>query len=458
MTDTDLQNVNSTKEILRQMREDALGIFNAALQAVDPAQAILDHCSREGDLLQLGSQRFDLAAIDRIVVIGSGKAAAAMAQAIETLVGERIAEGLICVKYGHGLPLKHIRSIEAGHPLPDQEGVQAAGRILEMVERAGVNDLIIFLVSGGGSALLPLPVTGISLRDKQITTQTLLACGASIHEINALRKHLSAIKGGRLAQAASPATMMTLILSDVVGDDLDVIASGPAMPDSSTFQDCWDIIERYAIEDQLPENVLTHLKAGKAGSIPETPKKDTHDWRRIFHLIVANNFQAIRAAAQAARNKGYAPLILSSCIQGETREAAGIHGAIAREVAASGHPIPAPACILSGGETTVTLKGTGKGGRNQEFALAAAQTIAGTVPMVLLSGGTDGTDGPTDAAGAIIDHTTAQRAANLGLDINTHLNHNDAYPFFQQLGDLLITGPTRTNVMDVRVMLIGTSE
>jgi len=457
MTDTDPNN-NAAQRVLRKMHQDARSIFDAALKAVDPNRAILSHCSRQGDVLQLGTQCFDLKAIDRLIVIGAGKAAAAMAQAIETLAGERITQGLICVKYGHGLPLQYIRTLEAGHPLPDQNGVLAAEKIRKMAEGADEKDLIIFLVSGGGSALLPLPEVGIQLEDKQTATQVLLSCGATIHEINALRKHLSAIKGGRLAQAASPATMIALILSDVVGDDLDVIASGPAVPDPTTFRECWAIIEHHAIQDQLPANVLDHLKAGVAGSIPETPKENTHDWSRIFNFVVANNFQAIQAAAKAARNKGYLPLILSSCIQGETREVAGVHGAIAREVAASGHPIPAPACILSGGETTVTLKGNGKGGRNQEFALAAAQLIAGSVPMVLLSGGTDGTDGPTDAAGAVIDHTTARRAEELGLDLESHLRNNDAYPFFQQLGDLLITGATRTNVMDVRVMLIGNSE
>lgn len=437
------------------MRRDAQSIFDAAVQAVDPVPAIFAHCNRKGNLLQLGTQRFDLAAIERLLVIGAGKASAAMAQAVESLAGDRIAEGLVCVKYGHGLPLKHVRIMEAGHPIPDQNGVRAAGRILEMVKGAGENDLILFLVSGGGSALLPLPAAGIQLEDKQTVTQTLLACGASIHQVNALRKHLSAVKGGRLAQAALPATVVSLVLSDVVGDDLDVIASGPAVPDPSTFQACWKIIEHYGIEDQLPRNVVDHLKTGRDGSIPETPKRETHDWRRVFNFIVANNYQAIQAAGKEAHLKGYEPLILSSYLQGETREVAAVHGAIAREVAASGHPVSAPACILSGGETTVTLKGQGMGGRNQEFALAAARTIAGKTPMVLLSGGTDGTDGPTDAAGAIVDNTSAGRADDLGLDIDDHLHRNDAYPFFRQMGDLLMTGPTRTNVMDLRVMLIG---
>ena len=441
--------------VMQEMRRHARAIFDAALQAAAPDRAILNHCRRTGNILELGPQQFDLTAIDRLVVIGAGKAAAAMAQAIESILGPRIADGLICVKYGHGLPLNHIRTMEAGHPIPDENGTQAATQILKMVQGAGENDLIIFLVSGGGSALLPLPVDGIGLDDKQSLTQTLLACGATIHEINVLRKHLSAVKGGRLARAAFPAGMVTLIVSDVVGDDLDVIASGPTVPDASTFGACWDIIERYGIRDQLPKNVVRHLKAGVAGKAPETPKQETADWGRAVNIIVANNFQAIRAAARKAELMGYTPLILSSCMEGETREVAKVHGAIAREVIARGHPIHAPACILSGGETTVTLKGRGKGGRNQEFALAAAPSIAGPAPVVLLSAGSDGTDGPTNAAGALADHTTIQRATDLGLDLQAHLDNNDAYPFFQQLDDLVITGPTRTNVMDIRVMLIG---
>jgi hydroxypyruvate reductase len=440
--------------ILSIMRRDAEAIFQAGLRAVKPEEAIYNCCRYENNRLVLGEKSYNLNDIRQIFVVGAGKASAAMAQAIENLLGARISDGLISVKYGHSLPLQHIPIIEAGHPLPDKNGCEAARRILEIVRRADAQDLVIVLLSGGGSALLVLPWEGLTLADKQISSDLLLASGATIHEINALRKHISAVKGGRLARAAYPAAMATLILSDVVGDDLDVIASGPTVPDRSSFKDCLDIARHYNLEQKLPPAVRNHLQAGVAGQRPETPKKETPPWSHCHNLIVANNAQAIRAAACEAENRGYKPLILSTRLEGETRIVAQVHGAIAREVAASGHPLPSPACLLSGGETTVTLKGRGKGGRNQEFALAAGLDIDGVKNIVILSGGSDGSDGPTDAAGAIADTTTVQRAAQQGLDIRTFLHNNDAYTFFQQLGDLLITGPTRTNVMDLHIVLV----
>ncbi|MEJ2039307.1 MAG: glycerate kinase, partial [Desulfosarcinaceae bacterium] len=336
----------------------------------------------------------------------------------------------------------------------DANSEEAAARILDMAQKAGTGDLVLCLLSGGGSSLMSLPWPGLSLADKQRTSELLLASGATIHEINTLRKHISAIKGGRLARAAYPATLATLILSDVVGDDLDIIASGPTVADGSTFRDCLDIVDRYRLEDRLPEKVLRHLQAGAAGRVPETPKPEEPRWRNVHNLIVANNTLAIQAAAREAEKRGYTPLVLSTRIEGEARVVAQVHGAIAREVAASGHPLPPPACLLSGGETTVTLRGGGKGGRNQEFALAAALDIDGVGDIVVLSGGTDGSDGPTDAAGAIADSDTAGRSRTLGLDIRSFLHNNDAYAFFSRLGDLLITGPTRTNVMDLHILLV----
>lgn len=449
---------NDQSGIIAQMREDAHAIFRAGLRAADPALAIGTHCRKEKNDLYIGESRFDLTAIDRILIIGAGKATATMAQAMEKILGDRIYDGLISVKYGHTASLKHIRTIEAGHPLPDANGVQAAQRMVAMVTEAQKSDLVIVLISGGGSALLPFPAKGVSLDDKQKTTDRLLACGATIHEINAIRKHLSAIKGGRLAQAASPAKVVALILSDVVGDDLDVIASGPTVADRTTYADCLDILDRYKIALTIPQAVYTYLQCGAKGDHKESPKRNSHNWDHIRNIIIGSNRQALMACAAKARRAGYQTLVLSAEIQGTTRDVASVHTAIAREVLASGHPLFPPACILSGGETTVVVKGSGKGGRNQEFALSAALAIDARDTIVILSAGTDGTDGPTDAAGALADNTTVQRSKALGLDIQQHLKNNDAYPFFEQLGDLLVTGPTGTNVMDLNVILVRDDE
>jgi glycerate 2-kinase len=442
---------------LCRMRADAGAIFQAGLKAVAPDDAIRQHCRIKGDHLVIGERDYDLTHTDRIFVVGAGKATAAMAVAAEEILGTRISDGLISVKYHHGAALKHIRTIEAGHPIPDANGMTAAQQMLALVRQAGPQDLILVLISGGGSALMPLPIGTISLQEKQQTSDALIGCGATIHEINTIRKHISAIKGGRLAQAAAPAQVAALILSDVVGDDLDIIASGPTVPDASSYDHCLSIIERYALAEQLPASIRHHLSQGKKGAIQETPKATTHPWQHVHNLIVGSNFAAIQAAGQAARQIGYHTLILSSLLEGETRHVAKVHSAIAREILASGNPIAAPACILSGGETTVTLKAKGRGGRNQEFALAAALDIDGIGPITILSAGTDGTDGPTDAAGAIVDHTTIQRARQAGLDANRHLDNNDAYPLLQQLGELLITGPTHTNVMDLHIMIVQIS-
>lgn len=439
--------------VTQRMRGEAREIFYAGVNAVAPVDAILRHCRYETDRLIAGDRSYDLNNIERIFVMGAGKATAAMAQAIETLLGDRIDDGVISVKYEHTAPLTKIRTIEAGHPLPDANGMAAAQAMLAMARQATEADLIICLLSGGGSALLPLPVTGTTLDEKQKASDVLIACGATIHEINAVRKHLSVIKGGQLAQAAAPAQLVSLILSDVVGDNLDVIASGPTVPDASTYSDCLDIIDRYGIGQHMPRSIINRLRAGKAGDIDETPKADSHAWQHSYHQVVGSNLEAILASQRLARKKGYHTIVLSSRIEGETRVVAQVHGSIAREILASGHPVSPPACILSGGETTVTITGDGKGGRNQEFALAAALDIAGCERIVLLSGGTDGTDGPTDAAGAIADHLTATRARQAGLNLRQHLDQNNAYPFFKALNDLLITGPTFTNVMDMRIVL-----
>ncbi len=378
-----------------------------------------------------------------------------MAQAIEEIFGDRITRGLITTKYGHLLPLKETEIIEAGHPLPDQKGIQGSKKIQNLLKESGPEDLVIFLLSGGGSALLPLPVDGITLEEKQKVTQLLLDCGADIKEINTIRKHISQIKGGWLAKWAYPSTVIGFILSDVVGDPLDVIASGPTVPDCSTFDEAWEILKKYDLLDKIVPSIRNHLLLGKEGKLEETPKAGEGAFEKVHHFLIGSNILALRAAEKEASSYGFHTLILSSSIVGETREAARFHSAIAKEVISSGNPIPRPACIISGGETTVTIKGQGLGGRNQEFALAGALEVNGIEKVVLLSGGTDGTDGPTDASGAIADHTTISRAQSMGLDAKVYLENNDAYPFFKKLGDLLITGPTHTNVMDVRILLVG---
>jgi hydroxypyruvate reductase len=436
------------------MKKDAAEIFFKGLQAVEPGAAIKRCCKFDGESLFVGNRTYHLPQYKNLFVIGAGKATAPMAAALEDILEKRISEGIIIVKYDHLADLQRINLIEAGHPLPDPNGEKGADAILNLAKKSGKDDLIFCLISGGGSALLPLPFNGITLKDKQDTIKVLLSCGATIHEINTLRKHTSKIKGGRLAQAAFPATIISLILSDVVGDDLDIIASGPTVPDSSSFPDCMEILERYHIKDKIPESILNHIESGISGKIPETPKAGDPAFKRTQNLIIASNIESLMAAKEKAERLQYNVILLSSMIVGETRYAAQIHGAIAKEIIKTGNPISPPACILSGGETTVTISGNGLGGRNQEFALAAAIDISGHKNVVVLSGGTDGTDGPTDAAGAFSDTYTLERAKEMGLDPYHFLANNDAYHFFEKLDDLLITGPTNTNVMDLRILLV----
>jgi hydroxypyruvate reductase len=430
-------------------------MFDAAVRAVDPAEAILRHLVREGTRLTIGGERVELGEVRRVVVVGLGKAGAPMAAAVEATLGERITSGVVVTKYGHVQPTRTIRIHEAGHPVPDDAGMAGAQAVLDQLNGLGADDLVLVLISGGGSALTPAPVDGITLAEKQALTKALLACGADIREMNTLRKHISRLKGGQLARAAAPARVFSLILSDIVGDPLDAIASGPTVPDPTTYADALAILDKYRIRQEVPASIRRHLEAGTAGKVPETPKPDDPLFARVKSVMVASNIQALEAAKAEADRLGFQAMILSSFIEGETREIARMHAALALEVRASGHPLKPPACLITGGETTVTLRGKGKGGRNQEFALAAALDIAGLADTVVLSAGTDGTDGPTDAAGALADGDTVRRAMALGLTPRAALDGNDAYPFFQRLGDLVMTGPTRTNVMDVRLVLVG---
>ena len=446
-------------EIVKQMRTEAEEIFRHSLTAVDPHEAVKRFVRREGDQWIIGGEAetqtsLDLNKYDRVLIVGAGKATAPMVRAVEEMLKERIHKGVISVKYGFTQELVHTKIIEAGHPVPDENSVRATNQILALLQSAGENDLVISLISGGGSALLCRPADDITLSEKQEMTKMLLACGASIHEMNAVRKHVSLAKGGQLARAAFPSTVVNLMLSDVVGDRIDVIASGPFVPDASTFKEVADIFGKYQLTN-LPSSVRRYVEAGLRGDVDETPKHGDRIFDRVYNVVVGSNIIALKAAEERARALGYDTLILSSMVEGETREVALVHSAIAKEIVKTGQPLPPPACIISGGETTVTLRGKGLGGRNQEFCLAAALDMV-ELPMrvVILSGGSDGNDGPTDAAGAVVDPLTVRRGREAGLDAEEFLENNDAYHFFEKTRDLLVTGPTNTNVMDVRFILV----
>jgi len=437
------------------MRQDAVAIFQASLKAVDPITAVTKFLTREKNHLIVKDKSYDLNKFDNIYLIGFGKAAAAMARGVEQVLGDELSAGIVTVKYGHlDRVSSKIKINEAAHPVPDEAGMRAAGEIVALAKQCGERDLVICVISGGGSALLPLPYDGITLAEKQETTRQLLACGADIKEINAIRKHISRVKGGQLARLVQPATLVTLILSDVIGDPLDSIASGPTAPDQTTFADCLAILEKYDLAGKIPASVARHLQAGASNKIEDTPKPGDPALARTYNCIVGSNWEAVVAAKNHAGKLGYNPLILSTFIEGETRDVARVHAAIAKEVQKTGNPIAKPACIISGGETTVTIRGDGLGGRNQEFVLAAAMDIRGMENTVVLSAGTDGTDGPTDAAGAIADGATIDRANQMNLKALTYLQNNDSYHYFEKLNDLLKTGPTNTNVMDIRIMLV----
>jgi hydroxypyruvate reductase len=408
-------------------------LFDAAVASAAPAEAV--------------PARLPPPPPGRTVVVGMGKAAAAMAAAVEAHWTGPLS-GLVVTRYGHGVPCRRIEVALAAHPVPDAAGEDAARRILGLVRGLGPDDLVLCLISGGGSALAALPAPGLTLADKQAVGRALLTSGAAIGEINTVRKHLSAIKGGRLAKAAAPARLTALLISDVPGDDPAVIASGPTVPDPTTFADARAILARYAITP--PEAVARHL----AAALEETPKPGDRAFDRASIVMVASPQGALEAAAAVARREGVRPLILSDRIEGEARDAARFHAAIALQAAMRGQPAAAPCVILSGGETTVTVRGAGRGGRNAEFLLALALALEGRTGIHAIAGDTDGIDGTQDNAGAIIAPDTLERARALGIDSKQRLDGNDGYGFFAALGDLVVTGPTLTNVNDFRAILV----
>jgi len=432
------------------LRRDANSIFQAALDAAHAGNAVRAHLSLSGGTLKAGTHRFPLEAFDRIFLISIGKAAVEMAAAVQSVVGKWLAGGVAVTKHGHAQRhLPRIPIIEAGHPIPDIPGIRAAHQVRAMLRELNARDLLLVTVSGGASALLSAPADPVTLGAKQKTTNLLLRAGADIFQLNAVRKHLSFLKGGRLAALAYPATVVSLLLSDVIGDPLDVIGSGPTAPDPTTFADAIHVLEKFKIVARTPKAVLDLLRKGARGEIAETPKPGNPLFQNVYNVVAGSNALALAAAARQARSLGYRTRILAKNVSGEARDVAPPQIEVLRKIAKR------PACLLAGGETTVTVGGKGKGGRNQELALAAAIALDGLPDVLALCAGTDGADGPTDAAGAIATGDTVARARRLGRDPVDFLRNNDSYAFFAVLGDLVKTGPTGTNVMDIEILLAG---
>jgi glycerate 2-kinase len=426
-----------------RLRRDAMVILRAALGAVEAGNAVRRAWHTAASTIKPENY-------DRVFLIAAGKAAVEMAAAVERLLGRNLTAGIVVTKHGHVTrKLARCRIHEAGHPVPDQAGLDGVRKIEKLLRELNARDLLIVALSGGASALLTAPVPELTLRDKQRTTKLLLHAGANIGELNAVRKHLSTLKGGRLAALAYPATILTLVLSDVIGDPLDVIASGPTAPDPTTFADAVSVLRNFNLLERVPARVRAYLESSKS----DTPKAGDRIFTNVRNILIGSNRQALDAARQKAAQLGYRTLVLAATMEGEARDLGRMHGAMLREIAETGNPIKPPACLLSGGEPTVTVRGKGKGGRAQELALGAALALEGVPNTLLLSVGTDGTDGPTDAAGAWIDGHSVAIARKRGLQLAEHLARNDAYPFLEAIGGLVKTGPTGTNVMDLTICL-----
>lgn len=439
------------------LRAQALGVFRAGVEAVDPYRVVRQALLLEqGGLRVTGPEGTSFVPLEpgaRVLVLGAGKATAGMALAVEEVLGDRLTAGVVTVKWGHRRDLRRVQQLEAGHPVPDQAGEAAARAQLALLAGLGPRDLVLALFSGGGSALLAAPAADLALADLQVLTELLLGSGATIQEMNAVRRHVSALQGGQLARRAAPARLVTLLLSDVVGDAQDAIASGPTVPDPSTFAEARAVLARLHLEDQVPASVRARLEAGAAGRLDETPKPGDPLFEGHRVHVLASNRQALDACAHEARARGLAAAVLASTVQGEAREVARVVAALGREARGGGGALAPPCCLLLGGETTVTRRGPGKGGRNQELALAAALDLAGLAGVAVAALGSDGGDGPTDAAGAVVTGSTLARGHALGLDARAALAANDAYPYLDAVGDLVRTGPTGTNVMDLILVL-----
>lgn len=442
----------------KDKEKQLLHIVEKTIAAVAPDPALRTALRLDGDTLAVDGRTYDLSQYERVFLLGAGKASAAMAETLEDMLGDRLHGGIVATKYDHSVPLKKTTVMESGHPVPDLAGERAAKELLSIAKGVTDKDLVFCLLSGGASALVPAPRMPVTLEIKQAATRKLLECGATINEINAIRKHLSLFKGGHLAKALEPATVVTLIISDVVGDFLDVIGSGPTAPDESTFLDCQAILDKYALCSEVPEEVAKVVAEGCSGSAPETCKLGDPCFERVQNVIVAGNSMAVDGAAEAARGLGFTPVVVDYAMEGEAREVAARLIQLAGEYCRGEHEVKPPVCLLAGGETTVTIRGKGRGGRNQEFALAAAVELSEMQDcrqhISVMSLGTDGSDGPTDAAGALVFPDTVARSDEQSLSAREYLAENNAYDFFANTGTLLKTGPTRTNVMDVVAILI----
>lgn len=446
---------NGVDDVSRRLRDDACSILEAALKAVDPEQAIYNALKLDGDVLVFEGGSVDLTKTNRVLVIGGGKAGGLMAKAVEALLGDRIEAGLVNVLEGteKTVSLKHIKLNGAHHPVPSQAGVEGVKQMLELTKRLSEDDLVFTLISGGGSALMPFPAEEIGLDDLQSITGILLRAGATINELNSVRKHLSAFKGGQLARHCYPAQVVSLILSDVIGDPLDIIASGPTAPDTSSFLDAKNVLEKYGLWREASENIKARIQKGVIGSIPDTPKEDDPIFINVHNILIANNAIAAEAAKVKAESLGYDSMIKSTSIEGEARLVGEMFADIAKEINKRDQPIKNPAAMIIGGETTVTVKGNGVGGRNMEVALGASLMLDG-LPCLVAALATDGIDGPTESAGALVDGYTLKRSTEKSLSPEHYLSKNDSYNFFKELGDYILTGPTGTNVNDLSLILV----
>lgn len=438
---------------LHAVRSQLGNLFTAAVSAVDPTRLLSRIAGIEDGQLLLRSedQTLALPLPPRVLVIGAGKGAGALAQGLELLLGERLAGGGVIVPHGYAVQLRQVRGFFGEHPLPGPGSIAATRQIADLLSQRRPTDLICVCLTGGASSLLVHPAVGLSCEDKAALHHALLSCGATISEVNTVRKHLSHVKGGGLARWAFPNRLVSLLLSDVIGDDVGTIGSGPTAPDPTTFRDAWSVLERYDLLAHIPPTVLAHLRRGLSGQIPETPKPTDSLFVNVHNLVIGSNRTALAAAAVAARRLGFTPHLVTTPVSGDTTEAAENFCALLRHLLRTAQD---PLCVLAGGETTVRVTGPGKGGRNQEFALVAALTLQEEAGWALLSAGTDGIDGPTDAAGAFVDGQTVARARRQGLTPQAFLEKNDSYTFFSALGDLFLPGPTGTNVMDIKIAFV----
>lgn len=439
------------QDMSESLKIDAMKIIHAAIDAVRPSSVMRQQVTLDDEVLKIVDLKYELKSIRRLCVLGAGKASAAMAASLEGVLEDRITDGCVATKYDHAITSRHVSIREAGHPVVDQQGLDASREILHLAESLNGDDLAIVLISGGASALLERFPDSIPLSDAQLTFDLLLRSGADIAEMNALRKHISRVKGGQLARVLAPCPSITLLISDVIGDSLDVIGSGPTAPDQSTFADAWAVLERYRLVDAIPRSIRDYLQDGLRGDIPETPKPDDPSFRLTRHRILASNEIALEAARRQAAQLGYDARVVSSTVTGEPT---GVARMVSERLRNAQNTNAGPFCLIYGGEMTVTVRGSGKGGRCQEFALAALKHIEELAPGYLIAAvGTDGTDGPTDAAGGMITEECAAKSRDLGLSVEEYLNRNDAYNFLNAIDSLVFTGPTGTNVMDVIIAM-----